>query len=130
MRRDEQQIDPIDRRPLPHGQVSYLQIPARDVANSAAFYAEVFGWSTEPPGSGFEAPGLIGQWVSDREPAPEAGLLPWIQVDNLEAALARVRAAGGEVLSGPLPDGPVRWLATARDPAGSTLGLVEARHGA
>jgi uncharacterized protein len=129
MRRDEQEMDPVDRRPPPHGQLSYLQMPARDVAVSAGFYAEVFGWETEPPASGFEAPGLIGQWVREREPAPEAGLLPWIQVDDLEAALARVRAAGGEVLSPPVPDGPVRWLATARDPGGNMLGLVEARHG-
>jgi len=129
MRRDEQQLDPIDRRPPPHGQVAYLQIPAREVTGSARFYTEVFGWVTEAPGSGFEAPGLIGQWISDREPAPRAGLLPWIQVDELEAALARVCAAGGEVLSQPVPDGPVRWLATVRDPAGNTVGLVEARRG-
>ena len=27
-----------------HGQIGYLQLPAVDVARSAAFYETVFGW--------------------------------------------------------------------------------------
>ena len=33
---------------LAHGQLCYLQIPARDVAVSARFYARVFGWTVDP----------------------------------------------------------------------------------
>ena len=48
-----------------HGQLAYLQVPAIDVAQSATFYENVFGWHVEPPHPSFEAPGLIGQWVSE-----------------------------------------------------------------
>ena len=109
-----------------HGQVCYLQIPALDLMKSAAFYEKVFGWRIERPYPSFEAPGLIGQWVSDRMPAPESGLLMWISVDGIDNVLESVRASGGEVIEPPSPDGP-RWLATIRDPAGNVLGI--AQHG-
>jgi uncharacterized protein len=109
-----------------HGQICYLQIPALDVMTSAAFYEKVFGWEIERPYPSFEAPGLIGQWVSDRPPAPEGGLLAWINVDAIDQVLESVRTSGGEVVEPPYPDAP-RWLATIRDPAGNVLGI--AQHG-
>jgi predicted enzyme related to lactoylglutathione lyase len=113
-------------RRLTHGQVCYLQIPALDLIKSAGFYEKIFGWKIERPYPSFEAPGLIGQWVNDRAPARDAGILIWINVDRIEDVLESVRASGGEVLEPPSPDGP-RWLATIRDPAGTLIGL--ARHG-
>ena len=107
-----------------HGQVSYLQVPAIDVMQSAAFYERIFGWHIERPHPSFEAPGLIGQWVSDRPAAPDAGLLAWIHVDRIDDTLDLVCTNGGEVLEPPAPDGPVRWLATIRDPGGNVLGIV------
>ena len=92
---------------------------------SAAFYEKVFGWHIERPYPSFEAPGLIGQWVSDRAAAHEAGLLMWINVDRIDDILESVRASGGEVIEPPSPDGP-RWLATIRDPAGNVLGIARA----
>jgi predicted enzyme related to lactoylglutathione lyase len=111
-------------RPV-QGQLSYLQIPAVDVQRSAEFYARVFGWHIEHPHPGFDAPGLIGQWVTDRPPARATGMLPWLQVDNMAEAMTRVRAQGCEVLEHPTPDGPDRLLATVRDPAGNVVGLVQ-----
>ena len=106
-----------------HGRVSYLQIPASDVMESAGFYEAIFGWRIERPYPSFEAPGLIGQWVSDRPPAAEAGPLLWINVDDLDETLESVRRNGGDVIDPPTPDGP-RWLATIRDPAGNAIGIV------
>ena len=121
---DDAESTRVDR--MKHGQVCYLQIPALDMMKSAAFYEKIFGWQIERPHPSFEAPGLIGQWVSDRPPAPDAGLLAWINVDRIDDVLESVRASGGGVLEPPSPDGP-RWLATIRDPAGNVLGI--AQHG-
>ncbi len=107
-----------------HGQVCYLQIPARDTMKSAAFYEKIFGWKIERPYPSFEAPGLIGQWVDDRPAAPEAGLLAWINVEGIDDFLEAVRSSGGHVVSPPSPDGP-RWLATIRDPGGNVIGIVQ-----
>jgi predicted enzyme related to lactoylglutathione lyase len=111
---------------LAHGQICYLQIPAVDVMASAAFYEKIFGWKIERPYASFEAPGLIGQWVADRPPAADAGLLAWINVDRIDDTLELVRTNGGQVVEPPSADGP-RWLATIRDPGGNVLGL--AQHG-
>ncbi len=110
---------------LTHGQLSYLQIPAADTMQSAAFYEKVLGWRIERPYASFEAPGLIGQWVDDRAPAPDAGLVAWIHVDDIDEALQLARANGGEVLEPPSPDGPTRILASIRDPGGNRIGLVQ-----
>jgi uncharacterized glyoxalase superfamily protein PhnB len=110
-----------------HGQLSYLQIPALDITTSAQFYARVFGWEVDPPEAGFESPGLIGQWVTDRPPAPDAGPVGWIHVTDLAATLEVAREAGAVVRDGPMPDGP-RVLASFADPAGNLVGIVT--HGA
>lgn len=107
------------------GQLSYLQIPALNVRRSAEFYARVFGWNIEHLHPGFDAPGLIGQWTTDRSPTREAGMLPWLNVDSMVEAMKLVRAYGGDVLEHPTPDGPDRLLATVRDPAGNVIGLVQ-----
>ncbi|HUY71234.1 MAG TPA: VOC family protein [Gaiellaceae bacterium] len=112
-----------------HGQLSYLQLPAADLARSAAFYESVFGWQAEPLHPRFEAPGLFGQWVEDRPSAPDAGPLLWLHVDDIDAALELVSERGGEVLDKPIPDGPTRMLATVRDPGGNRIGLVQHRPG-
>jgi uncharacterized protein len=106
-----------------HGQLSYLQLPATDIAASAAFYAGLFGWQGT---DGFEAPGLIGQWIDDRPADPASGPVLWIWVDDVNAALGKVPGLGGEVLEEPYLDGGERWLVTVRDPAGTMLGLVQA----
>jgi predicted enzyme related to lactoylglutathione lyase len=101
-----------------HGQVGYLQLPALDVWRSAEFYTAVFGWQIERPHPSFTAPGLIGQWVADRP-------LVWISVDHIDGALEAVTANGGVVVTPPAPDDGARWLSTARDPAGNTIGIFQ-----
>jgi predicted enzyme related to lactoylglutathione lyase len=103
-----------------------LQIPAVDVGRSADFYEAVFGWRIERPHPSCEAPGLIGQWVTDRTPTADGGLLAWINVERIDKALELVLARGGEILSPPQPDG-TRVLATIRDNAGNAIGI--AQHG-
>ncbi len=103
-----------------------LQIPALDVMASAEFYEKVFGWRIERPYPSFESPGLIGQWVDDRRPSHEAGILAWINVKDIDDALELVPHSGGTVVDDASADGP-RWLATIRDPAGNSIGI--AQHG-
>ncbi len=110
-----------DRVDFAHGQLTYLQLPTTSIERSAAFYENVFGWQIDTPS--FEAPGIFGQWVEDRDPAPDSGPLLWIHVDDLEPALERVAAHGGAALEEPTADGPTRLLVTVRDPGGNRIGL-------
>ena len=107
------------------GGVSYLAIPARDVARSAAFYQAVFGWELrgDPDAPSFsDGTGhVIGHWRTDLDPAGEAGVRPYVYVEDLGAALERAAAQGAEVVE-PYAEGTLR-IAVIRDPAGNAIGV-------
>ncbi len=95
---------------LVHGQLCYLQIPALDIGTSARFYERVFGWRVEPPEAGFEAPGMIGQWVTDRPPAPDSGPIGWLHVADVRRTLSEAEQAGAALRRG----ADSRWTPHAR----------------
>ena len=113
-----------------HGEIGYLQLPAIDIASSAEFYRAVFGWSVEITSGSFEAPGMIGQWTTDRAPSSAAGPVVWICADELAPTLELVVANGGTVRGRPQLDGGERWLAEVDDPAGNRIGVVIAARSA
>ena len=109
-----------------HGRLSYVQIPATDVRASAAFYELVFGWKVRGGSANHlsftDTTGdMIGAWVTGRAISREAGVLPYIYVHGLDAALERVTASGGEIVKPPYAEGDL-WVATFRDPAGNVIG--------
>jgi uncharacterized protein len=108
------------------GGISYLRIPADDPQRAAAFYASVFGWSvrTDRDDPAFEdgTGHVIGHFVSDQPVAGEAGVRPYVYVDDVDATLSRVLAEGGEVATPPYPEGDLR-VATFRDPSGNVVGV-------
>jgi PhnB protein len=120
---EHEQQPPAIPEPV-HGQLGYLQIPAVDITTSARFYERVFGWRVAPPEAGFEAPGLIGQWVTDRPSAPDTGPVGWIQVDDVRRTLQEADRAGATLRDRPIVDGP-RLLASFSDPAGNLVGIVQ-----
>lgn len=79
------------------GTVSYLEIGAPDARSSQAFFRQLFDWPftpTERPGEGwFQGPGLTLGLHGD-DPTPQ--MLVFFQVPDMPAALARLRALGGQ----------------------------------
>ncbi len=106
--------------------ISYLHIPAADPRRSAAFYHDVFGWNLRghPDHPSFDdgTGHVIGTWVTDLPVAGQAGVLPYIYVDDVDATLESVAEHGGEVATSPYPEGGL-WVATFRDPAGNVVGV-------
>lgn len=120
--------DETDQRHLfGHGRLSYVQIPAVNVQESANFYTAVFGWKVKGGGddhlSFTDATGdMIGAWVTDRAPSREPGILPYIYIHGIDAILQRVEARGGQIVKPVYPEGDL-WVATFRDPAGNVIGV-------
>ena len=80
------------------GEPSFFELGVEDAERGRAFYEGLFGWRMEPgpSGNGFtittpEAPGGIH--------GGDPGAAPYLffRVDDIEAALERVRALGGAV---------------------------------
>jgi predicted enzyme related to lactoylglutathione lyase len=105
------------------GQIGYLQIPVSDLARSAAFYENAFGWEVDADGGGFSAPGMIGQLTTDL-PVGAGGPVAWVCVDDLYPTLARITDHGGRVRGRPGLDCGERWLVEVDDPAGNRIGIV------
>jgi|SRR5829696_9551073 len=114
---------------LAHGKICYLELPTTDVDRSAAFYQAVFGWQVRRRGDGataFDDPTteVSGAWVSGRPPAADPGLLVYLWVDDIAAAVESVLANGGEIVRPIGADAP-ELTARFRDPSGNVLGLYQ-----
>jgi uncharacterized protein len=109
-----------------HGKVSYLEIPALDLEQSARFYESLFGWKLERHDAGIsfdDGTGeLIGRWVAGRLVSSEPGFLPYIYVEDVDAAFAKALGQGGALVEAPYPEGNLR-IATILDPAGNLIGI-------
>jgi uncharacterized glyoxalase superfamily protein PhnB len=117
---------------LPRPRLCYLEIPAVNAHQSAAFYENVFGWNirhrdSERPSFDDATGDVSGAWVSGRDVSAKAGVLPYIWVDAIDAMLARITAYGGEIVEGSRSDAPdnTSRIATFRDPAGNLMGLYQ-----
>lgn len=114
---------------LATGKICYLEIPALDLESSSGFYRDAFGWKLRRRGDGsltFDdtVEEVSGTWVSGRPPSPEPGIVFSVMVADIAAALARVRAAGGEVVLDVDPAARERF-AQVRDPGGNLIGVYE-----
>ncbi len=112
-----------------NGKICYVEMPAADPARSAAFYRAVFGWNVRQRGDGDTAfddttGEVSGAFVPRRAPATTPGLLFYIMVDSVEAAVRAVEANGGEIVQ-PLGVDAPEITARFRDPGGNVIGLYQ-----
>lgn len=117
------------RPTLRNGKVCYIEIPANDISASADFYQKVFGWNLRKRGDGNIAfddgvGEVSGTWVLGRRPSTEVGLLVYIMVDDVAAAIDSVVANGGRAVQPIGMDAP-EITARFSDPAGNVMGLYQ-----
>lgn len=99
--------------------VVHFEMPYRDRERAARFYATAFGWQYEMLGDDMGGYVTLTTAVSDAKAGAPAGAIgggmfpykpDWpmqhpavvIAVEDIRAAMARVRQAGGEVLGEPM----------------------------
>lgn len=123
----------VERPRPPPSLVAWHQLHTTDRARAWSVYGELFGWSERETRALGGEPHLIFAWDKDgpivgsmadtaRSPQTHAHWLFYFGVPELDAALARVRARGGEViLEATLPGGG--RLAPCHDPEGAAFGL-------
>lgn len=106
--------------------ISYVELPAAQVAGTRDFYARAFGWAFTNFGPDYAATTGgdvdIGINGSSGEVGSAAHPLPIVEVQDLEAALDSVVAAGGEIIV-PIFAFPGGRRFHFRDPAGNELGV-------
>lgn len=113
------------------GRVGWHELLAADWQKAVAFYGELFGWQKtgaeiDPTDTYqlFSAGGpTIGGMYTKRPEDPVPFWLFYFEVDDIDAAAERVKAAGGQVFKGPLEVPGGSWIARCRDPQGAAFAL-------
>lgn len=117
------------------GHAAWHELMSSDPVAGLAFYADLFGWTAGDAmdmgemgtyqlfrHGGSEIGGMMGLGN-----APVPAWMVYFGVEAVEAAMARITAAGGTVLHGPMevPGGAV--IAVAQDPQGAAFAVLGPR---
>jgi uncharacterized protein len=113
------------------GRVGWHELLATNWEKAFAFYSELFGWRKADAEIDqadtyrlFSCGGLtIGGMYTKRPGGPLPFWLLYFNVEEIDAAVERVKAGGGRVFEGPdeLPGGS--WIARCADPQGAAFAL-------
>ena len=120
--------------------VVHFEILGKDADKTQRYYSELFGWNIEslpfdnPTKYGIvnrdrnvNGEGIgIGGGVGEAPEGYDGHVTFYVEVPDVEAALAKAESLGGTRMMGPdqVPDGPVIGL--FRDPDGNSVGVVQA----
>lgn len=108
-------------------EIIHIEIPAKDRAESAAFYAELFGWETqdmpEMNYTTFESGTVGGGFNPLGEQVAVNDVLIYINSPDIEADLKAIDKAGGSTVIPKSEIPGVGWFAIFKDNTGNTLAL-------
>jgi predicted enzyme related to lactoylglutathione lyase len=128
---------PPSAAPGTPGHVGWHELLAGDGVAAFAFYANQFGWEKHdamdmgPMGSyqmfgvaGSAKDASMGGMMTKMPETPRPHWLYYFNVEAIDSAAERVKAAGGQVVHGPqeVPGGS--WIVNAVDPQGALFALV------
>ena len=108
--------------------VVHFEIGCKDIAATQDFYAKLFDWKIQAAGPAAMietggAGGIPGH-ITALGHEPYNYVTVYVQVNDIEAYLAKAQELGGKKLVGPIeiPTGTFAWMT---DPEGSVIGLFK-----
>lgn len=124
----------IPSMPMKTGRTGWHELMAGALETDFAFYSELFGWSKldeldmGPMGPyrlfGPAGEYAIGGMMTKPEQVPSPYWEYYFVVDEIEAAVARVKEKGGQVINGPMEVPGGAWVIQGLDPEGVHFALV------
>lgn len=118
------------------GKFFWYELMTDDRAAAEAFYAKVIGWTLSPFGPPeepyviVEAGGRgVGGIMAMPKDARDGGMKPcwvgYVHVDDIDAAVERIRAGGGKVYREPAEIPTVGRFAVCADPQGAMFNMLQ-----
>jgi predicted enzyme related to lactoylglutathione lyase len=116
------------------GTIGWNELSADDEKSAWPFYSELFGWTVDqtmdmgPMGiyrifKNGGAP-MGAMMTRDKKNSPVPFWLFYFNVENIDAAVARIKEKNGQVLMGPHQVPGDQWIVLGVDPQGATFALV------
>ncbi len=129
----DDRVGRIPGTPARFGRTCWNELATRDPEAAAAFYSELFGWSTRRSihgGVAYTNLMLGDQPVGGMVNLPETAIEPsawlmYVEVEDADAAAHRVEELGGRLIAGPRVLENVGRLAKLEDPELATFAVIE-----
>ena len=121
--------------------VVHFELPFDDAARANQFYADVFGWESskfeggpeeyylQQTGGDDEPYGIGGALIERAAALNRGGTLVVLGVDDLDAYIGKVTAAGAEIVTPRTPIPGVGYFANFRDTEGNVVGMFQDDNG-
>ncbi len=117
--------------------IVHVEIPAKDTAAAAKFYADAFGWGLQHddnfdywmfsagdgPGGGFVSTDPNSGMMNPQKPGE---VLIYIGSDDVDADLAKIESLGGKAVVPKTEIPGMGWWGAFTDPTGNKVGLFSA----
>ena len=114
--------------------IVHFELPFDNAERANKFYADVFGWKSsqwngpeeyylQETGGDDEPYGIGGALIGRESAVNFGGTLVVINVDDLDAYVAKVSAAGCEIVTPRTVIPGVGWFANFRDTEGNVVGM-------
>jgi uncharacterized protein len=114
---------------MAHGEFSHIEIPWDDEERAKRFYSGVFGWEFSSMGDfpdyDLYRTGTIGGGLGRRGVTAGEGVRNYIDVDDIDASIAKVRELGGAINEGKTEIPGQGWYAVGTDSEGNPLALYQ-----
>jgi uncharacterized protein len=125
--------EPVPAAPGTPGHIGWHELHAGDGKSAFTFYSGLFGWTkAEAVDMGemgiyqtFATGGpAVGGMMTKMPQTPAPFWLYYFNVDAVEAAMARVKDKGGQIIHGPMQVPGGSWIAHCLDPQGAIFAMV------
>ena len=112
----------------------HVELNSTDVGQAKAFYQKLFGWKLKDvsmPDFTYTmidvGKGTGGGMMPQLMPDTESAWLPYVAVEDIDAATKQAAKLGAEVMKDVTSVMDMGWLSIIVDPTGAMLGLWEAK---
>ncbi len=115
-----------DAQDVKIGSICHVEMPAPDLNKAMTFYSDVFGWTMQPISGGYVIfrDGVVGGGFDAGMPVGDAGPRLVLAVEDIDAKLEEIVAAGGERVQEKTEiGGGMGFYAYFRDPNGNQVGI-------
>ena len=113
--------------------ITWLEVASTDIPASAEFYTRLFDWPIVTDATadytmtsfGEEEPGIGFSPVDETQGITPGSVLVYVDVDDVDASLARARELGAPIYMDKTEVPTVGWIAIVGDPGGNRIGMMQ-----